>query len=83
MSDELLNHLKDLREQTVRRLRVLEGQAATFGTYAPAYITIEIEDCREKIAVLNEQINNPIKPEDLLAKTPIELFSKANQMRLS
>lgn len=49
-------HLKELRQQHKRRLQVLEIQAAAYGLSTPPHILIEIEDIKENIIIINEQL---------------------------
>lgn len=50
MDDEQRKHLEKLLRTHRRRLRAMEEQAATFGTFVPAHIRIEIEDEQDEIA---------------------------------
>jgi len=56
MTDQQPQHLVELRQTYQRRLHVLELQAATFGLSAPPHVLTEIEDIREKIEAINEQL---------------------------
>ena len=51
-------HLETLRRTHQRRLQVLERQAAALGVSAPPHLTIDIEDTRAKIAVLEERLTD-------------------------
>jgi general L-amino acid transport system substrate-binding protein len=57
MDNEERQHLTNVLTQYLRRLRVLEHQAAPFGSHPPAEIVIEIEDLREKIADIKRQLD--------------------------
>jgi hypothetical protein len=52
-------HLDKLREEHTKRLFVLEHQAARYGEVAtPPHIVIEIEELREKIALIDRETNS-------------------------
>jgi CHAT domain-containing protein len=56
MSEQQRQHLSELRENHLRRLRVLELQAASYGLAAPPHILIEIEDIRGNIKAVDAQL---------------------------
>lgn len=49
-------HLEELRKKYQRRLQVLELQAANFGVSTPPHVVMEIEDIKEKIASIDNQL---------------------------
>ena len=53
-------HFKKIREIHVRRLQVLELQAAQFGINTPPHIVLEIEDIKEKIRLIELQLKKYI-----------------------
>ena len=56
MNEQQRQHLNELRENHIRRLRVLELQAASYGLAAPPHILIEIEDLRDHIKTVESQL---------------------------
>jgi len=70
MDDEQLRHLERLRETSLRRLRVLEQQAATFGVRTPPEITLEIEDLRRTLVDLEQQLSGARIPDADTIPTP-------------
>src|SRR6516162_9728741 len=56
MDDQERQHFKNLRQTHERRLRVLELQAATFGLSVPPHVLTEMEDIKEKIASIDNQM---------------------------
>jgi tetratricopeptide (TPR) repeat protein len=58
MDDEQLRHLERLRETSLRRLRLLEEQAARSGPRTPPEIIIEIEDLQHALADLEQQLSS-------------------------
>lgn len=58
MDDEQLRHLERLRGTSLRRLRLLEEQAARSGPRTPPEIIIEIEDLQRTLAELEQQLSN-------------------------
>jgi hypothetical protein len=56
MQDQERQHLKNLRQTYERRLRVLELQAANFGLSVPPHVLTEIEDIKEKIVSIDNQM---------------------------
>lgn len=48
--------MQQLRNVSNRRLKVLEKQAATFGSYAPPYILTELEDVRQEITRIEARL---------------------------
>lgn len=55
-TNDEIRHLEGMLSIHKKRLRVLEMQIAQFGISAPAHITIESEDIKEKIAEIVRQI---------------------------
>lgn len=56
--DEEAFHLKELRRIYLRRLQVLEKQAAIYGmATAPVHLILEIEELNEKIEIFTRQIS--------------------------
>src|SRR5688572_8626323 len=51
-------YLNELRQTHMRRLRVLELQAAHYGSDVPPHILIEVEDIRAKIRSIDDLIAN-------------------------
>lgn len=49
-------HLLNLKTINLRRLQVLESQAAHFGINVPPHIILEIEDIKEKISEIDIQL---------------------------
>jgi len=49
-------HLLNLKNINLRRLQVLELQAAHFGANVPPHIVLEIEDIKEKISEIDMQL---------------------------
>lgn len=49
-------HLEKLRRNHQRRLRVLELQVADFGLHSPPHLVVEIQDIRQQIASITDQI---------------------------
>lgn len=68
MNAEQRRHLEQLRLTHERHLRVLELQAAKFQLNVPAYIVLEIEDIRNKLAEIDTQLG---------ASTPEGAFATA------
>jgi len=56
MDNERRDHLLELRKTYLRRLRMLEEQAALFGKDTRPEISIEIENLRAKIAEFDQQL---------------------------
>jgi hypothetical protein len=54
MEKDQLKHQEELRGAYLKRLRVLELQAAKLGLETPASIRIEIEELRETIASIDQ-----------------------------
>jgi hypothetical protein len=52
------NHLEELRRNHVKRLEVLESKAAYFGVSTPPHVLIEIKDIQEKIAKMDDELEN-------------------------
>jgi tetratricopeptide (TPR) repeat protein len=53
--DEQYQHLEELRQTYLKRLRVLEQQKALFGSLTPPYIVIEFDDLQKTIADVEAQ----------------------------
>jgi len=49
-------HLNELLKKHKKRLYILESQAASFGISTPPHILMEIDDIREKISSIDEQL---------------------------
>ena len=56
MDNERRDHLLELRKTYLRRLRMLEEQAALFVKDTRPEISIEIENLRAKIAEFDQQL---------------------------
>lgn len=63
MSGKEQKHLENLLQIYERRLNILETQAATFGSFVPPHILIEVEDTREKIKTVQAQLNRTTQPD--------------------
>jgi hypothetical protein len=50
-------HLLNLKTINLRRLKVLELQAAHFGSHVPPHIILEIEDIKEENSKIDIQLN--------------------------
>src|SRR5262245_30742805 len=68
MNEAERQHLTELRDAHVARLRVLEKQAATFGLHAPPHVLTEIDTIKQKIADLEQQLK-PVKAQALPVST--------------
>jgi hypothetical protein len=62
MDDEQRKHLLALRQTYVRRLRVLETQAAIAGPDTRPAVIIEMEDVQAEIAELEQQLGTTAQP---------------------
>lgn len=62
MDDEQRRHLEQLRRTCTEHLRVLEGQAATFGAFVPPYIVTEIKRYQQQIADIDRQLGGETAP---------------------
>lgn len=56
MHETQRHHLEELRKIYTERLRKLEKQAATFGAQAPPHILLELDDLKNMIADLDNQL---------------------------
>ncbi len=54
-------HTLQLREINLRRLQILELQAAQFGINVPPHILLEIEDIKEKILAIDKQLKRSLE----------------------
>lgn len=64
MDAEERAHLLALKEKYLKRLRVLELQAAEFGINVPAHIVTEIESIQEKIRWLDSVLQDHLISQD-------------------
>lgn len=60
MNESQHQHLEKLRKTHLRRLQILEQQAASFGSSTPPHILIEIEDIQQKLFSTNPQLASNI-----------------------
>jgi len=56
MTSKSVQHLEGLKETHIKRLQILEQQAATYGISTPPHILIEIEELKRKIEDINLQL---------------------------
>jgi hypothetical protein len=56
MDEQQRKHLSDLRQVHLKRLRVLELQAASFGLSAPPHVLTEIDEIRENLAAIDLEL---------------------------
>jgi hypothetical protein len=60
MEREQERHLIQVRNASLKRLRVLEVKEARFGVDIAAHILVELDELREKIGVLDAQLGNTV-----------------------
>ncbi len=63
MNMEQSEHFRRLKETYIRRLHILEQQAATFGVSTPPHILMEIEDLKGKISDIDAPPTPSASPE--------------------
>jgi hypothetical protein len=73
MNDQERQHLRNLRQTHERRLRVLELQSASFGLSVPPHVLTEIEDIKEKIVAIDNQMFRDSGGNEHLPSKPINL----------
>jgi hypothetical protein len=56
VTDEELQHLRQLRRITTERRRELERQAAAYGSHTPAHIAVEIRGTEEELARIDAKM---------------------------
>ena len=69
MNEQQRQHLNELRDNHLRRLRVLELQAASYGLAAPPHILIEIDDIRGNIKTVEAQLADLDQPRQGTSRT--------------
>ena len=68
MDEQQRQHLNELRQSHLRRLRVLELQAASYGLAAPPHILIEIDDIRGNLKSVEAQLAELDQPRQKTAQ---------------
>jgi hypothetical protein len=69
MTDEELQHLRQLRALTIRRKNELENMQARMGPRTPAETVIEIRECDESIARIDAKLLQVSVPQDVALAT--------------
>jgi hypothetical protein len=72
MEEDEQQHLRVMRQAHIKRLRKLQEQTATLGDATPTHILIEIDDLKESIRELNQQLGLS-SPEDTPEKSPLQI----------